>query len=117
LDAASIDTGAPKRDADVRSPRYLDSSTYPEITFACRQLRCQDGNWIAAGTVTAHGTAAPVDLTLADLTHDAGNLRMRATARIDRYAHEVTTGKGMAARWRTVEITALATPQKPRAVD
>ncbi len=33
IDASSIDTGIPKRDADLRSPNFLDVERYPEITF------------------------------------------------------------------------------------
>lgn len=41
---------------------------------------------------------------------------MWGTARIDRYAHQVTTGKGMAGRWLAVEIITLATLHKPKPV-
>ena len=50
---------------------------------------------MSAGTVTAHGIAAPIDLTVDELdTDNAGVLTMRATAKIDRYAHQVTAAKG-----------------------
>ena len=32
-DAASIDTGEPKRDDHLRSPDFLDAAKYPQITF------------------------------------------------------------------------------------
>lgn len=59
-------------DSDVRSPTYLDTTTYPDITFTCHQLRQQADKWVAAGTVTAHGATAPVDVTLIDLTQEGG---------------------------------------------
>ena len=34
LDAASFATNNPKRDKDIRSKRFLDVTTYPDITFA-----------------------------------------------------------------------------------
>jgi hypothetical protein len=35
--------------------------------------------------------------------------RLRASAKIDRYAHRVTAGKvGLAARWLTIEVTVIA---------
>lgn len=108
LDAASFDTGNPKRDADVRSARYLDASTYPDIVFDGHSVSQQDGKWVAAGTVTAHGVAAPVDLTLDEVHDNPDELTLRASTRIDRYAHQVTAGKGMAARWLTIELTAIA---------
>jgi hypothetical protein len=33
---------------------------------------------------------------------------VRASAKVDRYAHQVTAGKGLAARWLTIEVTAIA---------
>jgi polyisoprenoid-binding protein YceI len=33
IDASSIDTGVPKRDADLRSANFLEVERYPEITF------------------------------------------------------------------------------------
>jgi polyisoprenoid-binding protein YceI len=109
VDAASFDTGNPRRDTDVRSAKYLDVTAYPDISFDSQQVRLHKGKWVAVGTVTAHGVAAPVDLTLEELRHsDDGELIVRASAKIDRYAHKVTAGKGLAARWLTVEITAIA---------
>jgi polyisoprenoid-binding protein YceI len=109
VDAASFDTGNLRRDTDVRSAKYLDVTAYPEITFDSEQVRLHEGRWMAVGTVTAHGVAAPADLTLEELRHsDDGELIVRASAKIDRYAHKVTAGKGLAARWLTVEITASA---------
>jgi polyisoprenoid-binding protein YceI len=109
LDAASFDTGNARRDIDVRSAKYLDVSAYPDITFDSGLVGLQEGKWVAVGTVTAHGVAAPVDLTLEEVRHlDDGKLILRASAKIDRYAHRVTGGKGLAARWLTIEVTAIA---------
>jgi polyisoprenoid-binding protein YceI len=54
LDAASFDTGNRRRDADVRSAKYLDEAAYPEITFDSQQVLLHEGKWVAAGTFTAH---------------------------------------------------------------
>lgn len=80
-------------------------------------MRWHGGVWAAAGAVTAHGATAPVDVTLIEFSYEAGKLTMRASARIDRYEHHVTNGKGMAARWLTVEIAALAALETPKAMD
>jgi len=113
LDAASFDTGNSKRDTEVRSAKYLDVTTHPDITFEAQRLRQRDGTWVATGTLTVHGVTKPADLTLEELQHgDDGELELRASATIDRYAHQVTAGKGLAARRLTVEITATATPAR-----
>jgi polyisoprenoid-binding protein YceI len=67
---------------------------------------------VVIGTVTAHGVASPADLSVDEIRDNAGELTMRATTKIDRYAHHVTAGKGLAARWLTVEITATVVPQQ-----
>ena len=43
IDAASIDTGSPDRDADLRSPNFFDAEKYPKITFKSRQLEGKFG--------------------------------------------------------------------------
>lgn len=109
LDAASFETGNARRDSDVRSAKYLDVTAYPDITFDSQLVRQHEGKWVAAGTLTAHGVPAPVDLTLEELRYgDAGELILRASAKVDRYAHQITGAKGLAARWLTVEVTAIA---------
>jgi polyisoprenoid-binding protein YceI len=109
LDAASFDTGNARRDSDVRSAKYLDVTAYPDITFDSQQVRLQEGKWVAAGTLTAHGVPAPANLTLDELRYgDADELILRASAKVDRYAHQVTGAKGLAARWLTVAVTAIA---------
>lgn len=108
LDAASFDTGNPKRDTVVRSAKFLDVDAYPNITFDSK-VRQREGKWVAAGTLTAHGVAAPAELTLDELHHGkAGELTLRASTKIDRYAHHVTAGRGFVARWLTIEVTATA---------
>ena len=112
LDAASFNTGNPKRDTAVRSAKYLDVAAFPDIPFDSQEIRREDGKWVVIGTVTAHGVASPADLSVDEIRDNAGELTMRATTKIDRYAHHVTAGKGLAARWLTVEITATVVPQQ-----
>lgn len=38
IDASSIDTGAPDRDAHLRSPDFLDAERYPEIVFRSSRI-------------------------------------------------------------------------------
>jgi polyisoprenoid-binding protein YceI len=111
LDAASFNTGNPKRDTAVRSAKYLDVAAFPDITFDSQEIRREDMKWVVIGTVTAHGVASPADLSVDEIRDNAGELTIRAT-KIDRYAHHVTAGKGLAARWLTVEITATVVPHQ-----
>ena len=61
IDAASIDTGMPDRDAHLRSPDFFDAATYPKITFRSGRL---EGNFGGEGD----RFRAVGDLTMRDQT-------------------------------------------------
>jgi polyisoprenoid-binding protein YceI len=109
LDANSLDTGSAKRDAEVRSAKYLDAEAFPEFVFSCQFIDQQNGKWVAVGELAAHGVTAPIDITL-DQFNDtlSGDLALHASATIDRFAHGITAGRGLAGRKLHVTITALA---------
>lgn len=108
VDAASLSTGHDRRDSAVHSPAYLDTAAHPDITFACGGLHHDGAHWIATGELTAHGVTAPLEMTVRDVERDGAELRVRATATVDRYAHGITSGKGLAARRLSLEISAVA---------
>jgi polyisoprenoid-binding protein YceI len=61
VDAASIDTGAPTRDGDLRSPHFLDVEKYPTLTFKSTNIERVDGNeYKVLGDLTIHGVTRPV---------------------------------------------------------
>jgi polyisoprenoid-binding protein YceI len=91
LDSASFDSGRKARNKEVRSSHYLHTDKYPEILFTCTLIDHTEGKWVAVGVVTAHGVTQPVDLTVdAFTTEREGELALQATAKIDRYAHDIT---------------------------
>lgn len=47
--------------------------------------------------------------TVTDIAEDQGAVTVHATATVDRYAHGLTKGKGLAARRLHLELTAVAT--------
>lgn len=106
LDATSFHTGNPARDRAVRSAKYLDTAAHPEISFRGDAVQPTPSGWVVAGTITAHGVAAPAEVTIEGVQQSGNQLTVRAHARIDRYAHGVTAGKGIAGRRITVAITA-----------
>jgi polyisoprenoid-binding protein YceI len=56
IDAASIDTGHPERDAHLRSPDFLDVERFPEIVFHSGELRRRSGAvFEVSGTLEIHG--------------------------------------------------------------
>ena len=106
LDATTFDTGNPARDRAVHSAKYLDTAAHPAISFRGDAVRHTESGWIADGTVIAHGVAAPTELTIDDAQQSGNALTVRAHTRIDRHAHGITAGKGIAGRRITVAITA-----------
>ena len=108
LDAESFGTGNPIRDRAVRSARYLDTQNYPDIEFCASSVRSSDGTHTANGALTVHGVTLPLEVTVLDFTEDLTELTIHARASVDRYAHGVTAGKGLAGRYVRVDISAVA---------
>jgi polyisoprenoid-binding protein YceI len=63
--AESIDTGAAKRDQHLRSPDFLNSKEFAEITFKSTKAKpLADGATELTGDLTLHGVTKPVTVTL-----------------------------------------------------
>jgi polyisoprenoid-binding protein YceI len=90
IQAASIDTNEPRRDAHLRSADFFESATYPTLTFVSRGIeRRSDDGFTVHGNLTIHGVTKPVALaaTLLGIAKDPwGNerLAMEAETTIDR---------------------------------
>ena len=63
IDASSIDTGVPKRDADLRSAHFLDVERYPSITFRTLYLSAgRPAGFQVVGELTMKGLVGEVIL-------------------------------------------------------
>ena len=63
IHAASIDTGEPERDADLRSADFFDVQRHPEIRFHSEEIIAEeDGGFRARGNLEIQGTAHRVVL-------------------------------------------------------
>jgi polyisoprenoid-binding protein YceI len=111
VDADSIDTGHAQRDRMVRSASYLDTRTYPDFDFVADEVRTADDHWIVEGTLNAHGVPVSLPITVHAVDAGAGEITFRASAQVDRYAHGITSGRGLAGRRLAIEIAAVATPE------
>jgi polyisoprenoid-binding protein YceI len=60
IEAASVDTGHPQRDANLRSANFLDAATFPSLTFRSRRFE-----HVANDSYRMIG-----DLTIRDLTRE-----------------------------------------------
>jgi polyisoprenoid-binding protein YceI len=100
IDASSINTRVEKRDADLKSPDFLDVAKYPSITFISTKVEgAGEGKWKVTGDLTLHGVTKPVVLdvegTGAPIHDPMGNTRAgaSATAKISRKDFGLTYNK------------------------
>jgi polyisoprenoid-binding protein YceI len=105
VDAASFTTGHDRRDADVRSARFLDAGRHPVITFVAGGV---DSGRIT-GTLTVRDTTEPVTLEVEHVRVSPESFTVRATTRIDRTRFGVTGAPAMAGRHLdlTLDITCV----------
>lgn len=110
VDAASFRSNNARRDKDVRSSGLLDVTNYPKITFATQQLRRSSEEWLASGTLSAHGHTVPVQVRLDRVVQEGNGIRMHGRAEhLDRTAFGITGSRGMVGRYLDIELDAFAT--------
>jgi polyisoprenoid-binding protein YceI len=62
IEAGSIDTGVPDRDAHLRSADFLDVEKFPELQFRSKRLEPLGGRFTVVGDLTIRGTTREVSL-------------------------------------------------------
>ena len=62
IKAASINTGIPARDTDLRSAEFFEVEKYPEITFQSKRIEKKGKQLFAVGTFTMHGVSKEITL-------------------------------------------------------
>jgi polyisoprenoid-binding protein YceI len=77
IDAASIDTKEPQRDADLRSADFFDVEKYPKILFDSTKVECVGDRFRLTGNLTMHGVKRPITLD-AEYVGRVGRLGERA---------------------------------------
>jgi polyisoprenoid-binding protein YceI len=109
---ATFQSGSTARDAAVLSPRLLDATACPSLTFTSTGFapaEGEPGQWRLRGALEVRGVARPVEarVTVAAATN-AGPLRASAQLTVDRYAFGITAFRGLAARWLTIDLEIVA---------
>ena len=96
IDANTVDTGEPKRDADLRSANFFDVAHYPTITFKSTKIeRISAAKMRVAGNLTIHGITKPVILDVEGpsgaIKDPYGNTRvaLNATTTVNRMGYGV----------------------------
>ena len=123
IDAASVDTNEPQRDAHLRSEDFLFVEQFPEITFVSTRVeRPSDDALTIAGDLTIRGVTQPAVLTVeqgGELKDPWGLIRrgFAGTTTIDRKAFNVSFNTvldtGGLALGEKVEITLELEAVKP----
>lgn len=85
IDAASINTREPDRDAHLKSPDFLDVAKFPAITFRSKKVKASGKDeYDVTGDLTIHGVTREVTLNVDSVTPEAkdpwGFLRRGASA-------------------------------------
>lgn len=109
IDATSFHTGGAARDNDVKSATFLHVQEHPQITFTSAGL-VQDGDrWVLRGQISVRGRTTPAELAITEARDGEDGLLIKATTRVDRYAHGLIKKKGLAGRYLDLEINGRAT--------
>ena len=113
IDAGSVDTDEPKRDAHLRSPDFLDVTHYPTIAFQSTRIEQGDGDhWKVTGNLTLRGTTRPVVLDIQRSTEGSRAIAHASTT-IDRRDFGITYSGYAVGKQVTITIDAVGI--KPRA--
>ena len=87
---ASVDTGIPERDEDLRSAHFFEVEKFPEIGFHSTSIEKRPAGLVAKGELSMHGVTKSVELPfeIVGLDEDAKtkkiSLGVRATITLDR---------------------------------
>lgn len=63
IDATSIDTREPQRDAHLKSPDFFEVEKYPRLEFASTRIEGGAGTFTIYGNLSIHGVTREVGLT------------------------------------------------------
>lgn len=88
-----------RRDADVRSERFLHADLYPDLRFVSSGVTLDGPSWSVTGQLTVKAVKGTVTWRIEPgPAADDDPLVLRARARIDRFQFGVTAARGMAGR-------------------
>jgi polyisoprenoid-binding protein YceI len=107
LDAASLDTGCPRRDARLKGPAYFDVARHPDLTYTVTSADLHtDGTLHVIGRLTVRGTARPLALTADVVPSGADAVTLAARCCVDPGHFGMAPGVlGVAGGLTTVDMT------------
>lgn len=126
IDAASIHTADAKRDQHLRSADFLETDTYPEITFRSTSVEAgRRGTWLVTGDLTLRDVTRSItfDVALDGVGSAYGGSRAVFSAgfEVDREDYGLTwnlaleAGGVLVGRQLRIELNIQAVPEAPAA--
>ena len=109
IDVASWTTDDARRDRDVRGRKFLDAGAHPVIGFRSTRLTRGADGWQILGELSVRGGSCEVTLAVTEVSATVDGCLVTATARVDRLAAGITTGRAIIGRWIDVTVTMCAT--------
>ncbi len=104
IDATSINTREPKRDAHLKSPDFFDVAKFPTLTFKSKKVEVMAGGALKlSGDLTIHGITRPVTFDVQPLSKEMKSpfgttvIGTSATAKINRKDFGLTWNKPLEA--------------------
>lgn len=112
VQTTSVNTGNETRDEDLRSERFLDAESHPEIVFKSSAIKPVDGGYLMEGNLTIKGITKQISIPVQHplkRTADQvwGNIRIGFTGEVtfDRYDFNVDGGGFWGATTLSREVT------------
>jgi polyisoprenoid-binding protein YceI len=110
LDPASVDTGNPRRDTDLRGKRFLFVDSYPRMEVVADRITVTAGGWSAAATFCARGQEAPLRIdAILEGAVTGPYLDVSAVARLDLRAVGITVPGFLVRRRVDLSVSARLT--------
>jgi polyisoprenoid-binding protein YceI len=91
IDAASIDTGIPDRDAHLRSEDFFHVERFPEITFRSESIERKGDHYMARGYFSIHGVDSEIELPFEIRKVDGNTMGFRCRTTINRLDYGIGT--------------------------
>jgi len=100
IDASSIDTGTPQRDAHLRSPDFFDVERFPELRFRSTRIeKVEDDRYRVVGSLTIRDVTREVTL---DVEHGGRAKDPWGNERVGFVARAVLDRKNFGLEWNQV---------------
>jgi polyisoprenoid-binding protein YceI len=105
LDLGAIDTANPRRDKDLRKPRFLDLDRYPAMTFAADSTTASSAGWRVTGQLAVRGTSVRLAGDVTVSPHDR-SATVTAHTQLDRRALGIRAPRIMIGHAIDITVTA-----------